>query len=198
MTDRDTRRNPRERTAARNVLFKAPVSIGGKNYPSRDDLPPEARAKLEQSLRQMRDKGLLEDRNQDGIPDHFELPLRIAGWVGRLIGNPQLGDRIKHQMQALGVTAQEATQQPTSARPVTAATPSLRTPRQPAQKPVSPAAVAVVQRQRAGIQVASSSAVQRSSRELGSDSRLPEFLRKLAIVSAIVLGLYLLATQTSG
>lgn len=191
MNRQDTRRGPNERTSARNVLFTPAGQDGAKKASGLDDLTPEARAKLEQSLKQMRDNGLLEDKNQDGIPDHFELPLRMAGWVGKLIGNPQLGDNIRQQMKALGVTAEQATRRPTSARPVT--TSATSTPRHRAQKASTPTSSAVVQRQRAGVQVAASSAVQRSSREPGADSRLGEFLRKLAIVSAVVFGLYWLA-----
>ncbi|MGH8459312.1 MAG: hypothetical protein ACRESV_08170, partial [Nevskiales bacterium] len=76
-------------------------TVGGKRYSSLDDLPPELRQKFEEAARRMREQGMLEDRNRDGIPDRFEMLLRIVGWIGKLVGNPQIRERFEQQLRTL-------------------------------------------------------------------------------------------------
>lgn len=155
------------------------IRIGGKTFDSLDDLPPEARRKLEQALEQMRASGALEDRNRDGIPDRFETPLKVAGWIGRLTGNPQLRTRLEAQFRALTRAGQRAPG-------ATGASPAL--PRANAPRPdMAPRAAA--QRNAPPPSVRAD--------DPRDESAAAEFIRKLAIVSVLV-GLGYLAYRLLG
>jgi hypothetical protein len=152
------------------------IRIGGKTYSSLEELPPETRQKFEQAVKQMRDSGLLDDKNRDGIPDRFETPLRVAGWLGKLTGNPQIKERIQQQLKAFNVTA----------------TPGSTSGRIPPRPPSAPALQAQA-RERTASRTPAQPVIQRSGgNDPHADTGLREFIRKLAIVSAVVIAGYLL------
>lgn len=113
----------------------------------------------------------LEDRNRDGIPDQYETLLRILGWVGRLIGEPQLRDRIEQQIRAQGAAAAQGK---TPARQRAQASPSAAPPKQIRTTTHRP----------------HTSAVERVNHHPRMEGGLKEFMRKLVIVSSVVVAGY--------
>ncbi|MGH8454486.1 MAG: hypothetical protein ACRESW_08040 [Nevskiales bacterium] len=165
------------------------IRIGGKTYSGLDDLPPETRQKLEQALQQMRNSGLLEDKNRDGIPDRFETSLRIAGWLGKLTGNPQLKERLQQQIKALGASPNVTTIPRASSTPATP---------QPSATPSASTSAPVRIRTTTTVSSQSTPVIQRVSPGPGEESTSREFLRKLAIVSAVVIAGYLIVRLMGG
>lgn len=181
---------PRSSTQ-RSATPASTIRIGGKTYSGLDDLPPDARLQLEQTLKQMRDSGMLEDKNRDGIPDRFETPLRIAGWIGKLTGNPHLRERIQQQMSAFGVTADTAHRAAPASPRASVARVSTASSGQARAKDSSSATGRAPLRERATARAPIQSVVQRSSRDMHAGTGLREFLRKLVIVSSVVIAGYL-------
>ena len=164
---------------------------GGKRIISVEELPPEIRAQHEAALKALRQSGLLDDKNRDGIPDRFETPLRIAGWIGKLTGNPHLRERIQQQMRAFGVTA-DTTHRAVPASPrASVARVSTTSSGQARARDSSSATGRAPLRERATARTPIQSVVQRSSRDMHAGTGLREFLRKLVIVSSVVIAGYL-------
>lgn len=174
------------------------IKIGGKSYNSLDDLPPETRQKLEQMLGQMRASGALADKNRDGIPDTSEPFLKVLGWVGKLIGKPELRSnlerQIREQLRALGSTS--ASPRPPSgpsAGPAPAPTPPTGRSAGPASASATPLPRPSTPRTATKPQPAMVS----SNQDPRTESATAEFIRKLVIVSVLV-GLGYLAFRLLG
>jgi hypothetical protein len=171
-------------------------------------MPPEMRQKFEQMVKQMRDSSMLEDKNRDGIPDRFETSLRIAGWFGKLTGNPQLKERLQQQLRAFGAsTGTTTTTRTASLRASSAAVRTPPSPVEPARirttstsgRPAARPGAATQQRPEiAARSIPHQSAVQRDDRNLHEGTGLGEFLRKLVIVSAVVIAGYVLIRLLRG